>query len=74
LFDVTGLAAFVTTTKEDDQLVALLHEIDPITGAIVDSCFTQPFSDGLDITKIPFGHAVNSHLNTYPGAAIGQLQ
>ncbi|VVN43147.1 hypothetical protein PS619_05532 [Pseudomonas fluorescens] len=44
----------------------LLHEIDSISGAIVNSDFAEPFTDSFDIAKISVSHTINSHLNTHP--------
>ncbi|KGU85734.1 hypothetical protein N005_06635 [Pseudomonas mediterranea CFBP 5447] len=73
MFDITGLTAFITATQQNDQLSALLHEIDSIAGTIIDTRFAQTFSYSFDISQISISHAIDSNLNANSGAAVCQL-
>lgn len=73
LFDIASLTAFITTTQKDDQLSALLHEVNSIPRTVIDTSFAQSFPNGFDVSQIPIGHTIDSNLNTHPGTAISQL-
>src|SRR5487761_1365583 len=50
-----------TAPKQDDELIAVLAEINPIAWAEVDLVFRDPFANGLNRGRIASGNAFQSH-------------
>jgi hypothetical protein len=50
--DIGTLRALVAAAKQDDQNVAALAIVDPISGAVIDPHFGDAFADRLTVAEI----------------------
>jgi hypothetical protein len=51
-FDVPLLGTLVATAQKNNQLLSALHEVDPVTRALVNSHFTDTITNGLNVTRV----------------------
>jgi len=58
------LSALVSASQENDEFTPSLLEIDPVTGAEIDSQLGDTFADGFRVAWIAGGQALNSGLNS----------
>jgi hypothetical protein len=48
---ISGLAAFVTTTQQHDDAIALVFKIDSVARTIVDPQLTYTFPNGFNVAR-----------------------
>lgn len=71
-FDIAGLSAFVATGQQDDQLLATLDEIHPVSGPVIDPQFRDAFGNWLDVARITRREPFDPDQNARPCADVPQ--
>jgi hypothetical protein len=51
--DIAMLAPFRPTAQQDDKCLAILAEVDPVTGSVVELVLENSGADAFDVREIP---------------------
>jgi len=61
--DVTRLCRFVSSTKENDDFLMLLHKVHAVSWAKVKAHFAHASSDRSDVTRVSLSQPVDARSN-----------
>src|SRR5258708_27283656 len=72
--DILGLSALVATAEQDDQKTRVLHIIDPVSGAVVDTKLADALAHRHDVAGIAERQAANPTGDLGLGASVSQAR
>jgi hypothetical protein len=73
VLDVVVLGGLVAAAQQQDQLVAVLQVVDPVTGAVANPQLGDAFADRLDVTEVAAGEPVDADEHASGGTPILQF-